>query len=65
SGIFISPKGVLRETESVGLCLIIWVSCGLVSLLGALCYSEIGTVIPRNGAEIAYMKEGVVLLYIF
>ncbi|CAF1234253.1 unnamed protein product [Adineta steineri] len=59
SGIFISPKGVLRETESVGLCLIIWVSCGLVSLLGALCYSEIGTVIPRNGAEIAYMKEGI------
>ena len=58
SGIFVSPKGVLRETQSVGLCLIIWVACGLVSLLGALCYAEIGTVIPRNGAEIAYMKEG-------
>ena len=58
SGIFVSPKGVLRETQSVGLCLIIWVACGLVCLLGALCYAEIGTVIPRNGAEIAYMKEG-------
>lgn len=58
SGIFVSPKGVLRETESVGLCLIIWVACGLVSLLGALCFAEIGNLIPRNGAEIAYMKEG-------
>lgn len=30
-----------------------------VSVLGALCYAEIGTVIPRNGAEIVYMKEGI------
>ncbi|CAF4021696.1 unnamed protein product [Rotaria sordida] len=59
SGIFVSPKGVLRGTESVGLCLIIWIGSGLLSLLGALCYAEIGTVIPRNGAEIAYMKEGI------
>ncbi|CAF3922686.1 unnamed protein product [Adineta steineri] len=59
SGIFVSPKGVLRETQSVGLCLIIWMACGLVSLLGALCYAEIGTIIPRNGAEVAYLKEGI------
>ncbi|CAF1289956.1 unnamed protein product [Adineta ricciae] len=59
SGIFVSPKGVLRETQSVGLCLVIWMACGSVSLLGALCYAEIGTVIPRNGAEVAYMKEGI------
>ncbi|CAF0777144.1 unnamed protein product [Rotaria sordida] len=59
SGIFISPKGVLQETQSVGLCLIVWTACGLISILGALCYAEIGTIIPRNGAEVAYLKEGI------
>ncbi|CAM4784309.1 unnamed protein product [Rotaria magnacalcarata] len=58
SGIFISPKGVLKETESIGLCLVVWVLCGLISILGALCYAEIGTVIPLSGSELAYMREG-------
>ncbi|CAF1316072.1 unnamed protein product [Rotaria sp. Silwood1] len=58
SGIFISPKGVLRQTESIGLCLVIWVLCGFISILGALCYSEIGTVIPLSGSELVYMREG-------
>lgn len=34
SGIFISPKGVLRGTQSIGLCLIVWIACGLLSLIG-------------------------------
>ncbi|CAF1164996.1 unnamed protein product [Rotaria sp. Silwood1] len=59
SGIFISSKDVLPETQPVGLCLIIWVACGLVSSLGALCYAEIDTVISKHGAEIAYLKEGI------
>ncbi|CAF1122816.1 unnamed protein product [Rotaria sordida] len=59
SGIFISPKGVLRETESVGLCLVIWTLCGFISILGALCYAEIGTVIPLSGSELVYMREGI------
>jgi amino acid transporter len=31
----------------------------LNSSIGAVCYAEIGTIIPRNGAEVAYLKEGI------
>ena len=34
SGIFVSPKGALKYTESVGLCLTVWTLSGLVALFG-------------------------------
>ena len=41
SGIFVSPKSVLTASNSIGLCLIIWVLCGVVSLLGIKIYNII------------------------
>ena len=34
SGIFVSPKGVLVNTESVGMSLVIWTLCGIIATLG-------------------------------
>ncbi|PIK41478.1 putative b(0,+)-type amino acid transporter 1 isoform X2 [Apostichopus japonicus] len=58
SGIFISPKGVLRQTNSVGMSLVVWAVCGAVAMLGSLSYAELGTMMPTSGGEFSYMKDG-------
>ncbi|XP_041828510.1 b(0,+)-type amino acid transporter 1-like [Melanotaenia boesemani] len=67
SGIFISPQYVLQTIGSPGASLVIWACCGLIALLGGLCYAELGTVIPESGGEYIYMLRtaGKVVSFMF
>jgi amino acid transporter len=57
SGIFVSPKGILREVQSVGVSLIIWLGAGLLCSLGGLTYAELGTMMPESGGAYAYIRH--------
>jgi APA family basic amino acid/polyamine antiporter len=58
SGIFIVPGAVLRQSGgSVGLSLLVWLAGGLLSLLGALTYAELGAMRPSAGGIYVYIRD--------
>ncbi|MCE9602960.1 MAG: amino acid permease [Gemmatimonadetes bacterium] len=57
SGIFLTPGGVLRNSGSVGVSMLVWVGGGLLTLLGALSYAELGCSRPGAGGLYAYIRD--------
>ena len=56
SGIFASTSTVFTHTKSVGLSLVVWGVSGILAVGAALCYVELGTMIPRSGGEFTYLR---------
>ncbi|KAL5040691.1 hypothetical protein RTP6_007675 [Batrachochytrium dendrobatidis] len=55
SGIFASPGPVFEYSGSVGGALLVWIAAGCLAMAGALCYAELGTMIPSSGGEHPYL----------
>ncbi|XP_005875038.1 PREDICTED: b(0,+)-type amino acid transporter 1 [Myotis brandtii] len=55
SGIFMSPQGILVYMGSPGASLLVWAACGLLATLSALCFAELGALVPESGGEYAYI----------
>ncbi|MEE6463667.1 hypothetical protein FKM82_006001 [Ascaphus truei] len=60
AGIFVSPTGVLKYARlNVGVALCIWAACGVLAMLGALCYAELGAALPYAGGQYYHVKRGL------
>ena len=58
SGIFYLGSYVLQRTQmSFGLSLLCWIIGGVVSLLGGLCFAELGASRPKAGGMVVYLNE--------
>jgi basic amino acid/polyamine antiporter, APA family len=58
SGIFLVPGGVLQQSGGhVGLALTVWFLGGVLSLLGALTYGELGAMDPAAGGIYVYIRD--------
>src|ERR1043165_7776300 len=58
SGIFRTPHDIANELGSPWHILLMWVAGGVLSLLGALTYTELAVVYPRSGGLYNFLYHG-------
>ena len=56
AGIFRTPSVVAANTPNEAWFLGVWVIGGLISLIGALCYSELSSTFPNTGGDYHFLK---------
>ncbi|MEO8998507.1 MAG: amino acid permease [Rhodanobacter sp.] len=56
-GIFLNPGIAAQRTESGLALLLMWAGAGVLTLIGALCYAELGARRPHAGGTYVYLRE--------
>ena len=57
SGIFVLPNLIAGNLPSSTAIVLTWIGAGVLSLLGALAYAELGAMIPATGGQYIYLRE--------
>jgi APA family basic amino acid/polyamine antiporter len=56
TGVFLKSAPMAQAVGSPMLVMAAWAVAGLVAILGALCFAELGTLLPRAGGEYLYVR---------
>jgi basic amino acid/polyamine antiporter, APA family len=59
AGIFINPYVVAQRVHSPVLMLAVWVAGGLIAILGAFVYAELGDRMPQVGGQYVYLSKAL------
>ena len=67
SGIFLTPAAIARATGSSFEQVLAWVIGGVIALIGALCYAELGARRPSAGGGYVYLREafGLIIAFVY
>ncbi len=57
SGIFLVSVDIARQVGSAGWLLVVWVVTGVLTLIGAMSYGELGSLFPQAGGQYIYLRE--------
>ena len=56
TGVFLKSAPMAQAVGSPALVMAAWVIAGVVAMLGALCFAELGTLLPHAGGEYLYLR---------
>ncbi len=57
AGIFLKPGNIASDGGQFGLILAVWIAGGILCILGALCFAELATMLPRAGGLYVYLRQ--------
>jgi len=57
SGIFIVSADIARNVGSPGWLMVVWLITGIITVIGAVSYGELASMMPHVGGQYVYLKE--------
>ena len=57
SGIFITSADIARSVGSPGWLMVVWLITGIITVIGAISYGELASMMPSVGGQYVYLRE--------